>query len=224
MTWTWVNGKAKLATPAQAPGTLALTSGYTVDTPVEIKRLSPNDTFQTLGVYITPSGSSRGAYKVLEEIALEYAVHIMGSHVSRKEALMSYIQHLMPKLRFKPPGLSLSKKECVQITSIALRAALPKLHLNRNTARSMIFGPQELGGLSLADLYPTQGIDKLILYLGHTRLRDKTGARLRIDHGYIQLITGGSANFMNCDHGNYLWVEQGWLTTRFPSTKATSKH
>ncbi len=63
-----------------------------------------------------------------------------------------------------------------------------------------------------------QGIDKLQLYLGHTRLKDKTGALLRIDHSYIQLITGSQTNFMNKDHSNYQWVEQGWLTTLWEFT------
>jgi hypothetical protein len=213
LTWTWVHGKAKLAAQSQAPGTLALTSGNNITKPLDIKRISPHDTFRTLGAFITPSGSSRGAFNILKEIALDYAANITGSHIARKEALMSYIQYLIPKLRFQPPALSLSKKECDQITSIALQALLPKLHINRNTSCSIIFGPQELGGLGLANLYPTQGIDKLQLYLGHIRLRDKTGALLRIDHSYIQLIIGSGTNFMNLDHNNYPWLEQGWMTT-----------
>jgi hypothetical protein len=103
----------------------------------------------------------------------------------------------MPKLCFQPPALSLSQKECDQSTSIALKALLPKLHINRNTARSTILGPQELGGLQLADLYPTKGIDKLHLYLGHTHLHDKSGKLLKIYQTYIQLVIGIRQNFMN---------------------------
>jgi len=110
---------------------------------------------------------------------------------------MSYIQYLLPKLRFQTPALSLSQKECDQLTSIALQALLPKLHINCNTARSRIFEPQEIGGLQLADLYPTQGMDKLHLYLDHTRLQDKSGKLLQIDHTYIQLIIGIKKNFLN---------------------------
>jgi hypothetical protein len=64
------------------------------------------DTFRTLGVYTTPSGSSKGAFERLKTKTLEYAETIAGSHIACKEALMLYIQYLMPKLRFQPPALS----------------------------------------------------------------------------------------------------------------------
>ncbi len=49
-----------------------------------------------------------------------------------------------------------------------LQVLLPKLHLNQNTARSIIFGPEMNGGLALPYLYVTQGTDKLRLFLCHS--------------------------------------------------------
>ncbi len=85
------------------------------------------------------------------------------------------------------------------------------IHINRNTARNIIFGHQELGDLQLADLYPAQGIDKLQLCLGHIHLQDKSGNLLQIDQTYIQLITRTRQNFINSEYKNYQWVEQGWM-------------
>ncbi len=64
--------------------------------------------------------------------------------------------------------------------SPVLMALLPHLHLNRHTARSIILGPEEMGGLSLPNLYTIQGIDKLLLFLGHLSLQDRTGRHARL--------------------------------------------
>jgi hypothetical protein len=127
--------------------------------PAEIKRIEPTDTFRTLGVYVTPNGSSAGAFTVLKDIALTYATVTTGTHITRQEALTSYIQYLLPKLRYQPPLLSLTQKQCDKLQSIVLQALVPKLHLNRHTARSIIHGPERLADLR----YP-----KSILHKGST--------------------------------------------------------
>jgi hypothetical protein len=70
--------------------------------------------------------------------------------------------------------LSLSQADCDVLTSMILQALLPKLHINRNTARSIVFGSEIYGGLALPNLYIIQGVDKLRLFLGHLRMNDRT--------------------------------------------------
>jgi hypothetical protein len=124
-----------------------------------IPRIEAISSFHTLGVHISPSGNNTGALKALTEIVLDYCTTVKGSHLTRQEALTSYIQYLLPKLGFQPPVLSLYQADYDRLTSLVMAALLPRLHVNRNTARSIIFGPECYGGLSLPNLYITKGID-----------------------------------------------------------------
>jgi hypothetical protein len=103
-----------------------------------------------------------------------------------------------------------------------LKSLLPKLNVNWNTARSIIFGPEELGGLSLPNLYIVQGIDKLKLFLGHLRLQDQTGNLLHINFMILQLLTGSRSFFMNKNYNKYKWVEKCWLTSLWAFTTEAS--
>jgi hypothetical protein len=64
---------------------------------------------------------------------------------------------MLPKLRY----LWLTKQDCDKLTSQVLMAILPKMHLNRNTSRATVHGPEELDGLALPHLHTIQGIDKI---------------------------------------------------------------
>jgi len=129
----------------------------------EVKRIEPSSSYRTLGVHITPSGDSKGALKVLMEAALTYCSNIVSSKLTRQETLTSYIQYLLPKLRYQPPLLQLTKRECDKLMAPVLQAILPKMHINRNTSRAIIHGPEELGGLALPHLHTIQGIEDKVV-------------------------------------------------------------
>jgi hypothetical protein len=57
LSWKWNNGRATLHTIQSAPGSIKLTSGDNPEV-VEILHIKPSETFRTLDVYITPSGSN----------------------------------------------------------------------------------------------------------------------------------------------------------------------
>jgi hypothetical protein len=217
LSWEWVGSKARLHSIAAAPGNLVMTSEND-PTPITIPRLVAPSTFRTLGVHISPSGTNTGAFSVIQEFVLEYCTNVKGSHLSWKDSLMSYVQYLLPKLRFQPPVLSFTQHQCDKLMTQILWVLLPNLHINRNTARSIIFGPEEYGGLALPDLYVTQGTDKLRLFLGHLRLQDCTGHLIHIDLMYLQLLTGWGSFFMNLDAMHFRWVEDGWLSSLWQFT------
>lgn len=166
MSWHWKGGKATLHTQLTLPGQLTLTSSHD-NTPTVIPRIEPASSFNTLDVYVTPSGCNKGALLSLRDITLQFATHISGSHLTRQEALTAYSQYLVPKVQYQPPLLSLSQTNCNQLQSTILMALLPKLHINRHTARSIVHGLEELGGMDLPHFFATQGLEKLRLFLGH---------------------------------------------------------
>jgi len=170
-------------------------------------------------VHISPSGECAYASNLLQQELLQYTTDITGSTFNREEAIMAHVQHILPNVRFKLSTLSVTKAECDKFSSILLGAVLPKLNflpkenLNRNPARSIIYGPQELGGIGLPNIYTVQGIDKIHLLLGHLRLNDKTVKLLSIVIDVIQLILGTSQLFLNKDRASHQWFEGGWITS-----------
>jgi hypothetical protein len=204
LSWRWIHGKPVLHTSLTAPATLKMTSEDNEE------------------LHISPSGSNNGALKVLRQIVLDYCSTIIGSSLTRQEALTSYIQYLLPKLRFQPPVLSLSQQECDKLTSMVMAALLPRLHVNRHTARCIIFGPEHYGGLSLPNIYITQGIDKLRLFLGHLRTQDRTGQLINMDMTYLQLLSGSGQFFLNQSEKAFRWLDPGWLQSLWAFTSRYS--
>ena len=130
MAWKWNNGKASLEIPKPTAGQLLLTEGYQTTKPITLPKLSPTESYKTLGVYISPSGSMKKAAMVLFSYSLDYASHVVGSTLTREETLISYLMVLLPRLSFPLPALKLTETQCNKIQSPALCVALPKLHMN----------------------------------------------------------------------------------------------
>jgi hypothetical protein len=216
MSWKWCNGTAFLMPPSLHKCSLQLTAGYDTETQISVPQLSPYASYRTLGAYISPSGGMQKAFEVLQNFSLEYAAKIQASSLSKEEALWSYLLFLLPKLAFPLMAMSLSETQCRRIQAPALQALLPKLHLNRNTARSIIHGPILYGGMNLPSLFTLQGLAQLKFLIGHLRAQDKTCKLILIAHGTLQLVVGTTTNFLNLPFnptqilGTSSWLMSVW--------------
>jgi len=111
-------------------------------------------------------------------------------------------------------AMTFSEVQCNQIQSPALNALLLKLHINGNTAHSIIHGPILYGGMSLPHLHTTQGLDQLKFLLGHIRAQDKTCKLILICHRFIQLTLGISSKFLNTSFKRrHKLVPPSWFTS-----------
>lgn len=106
------------------------------------------------------------------------------------KAYWSYILYFIPKINYQLPLLSLTIEQCDSLMSIVLQALLSKLHVNRNTARSIVYSPEDYGGMALPHLYVLQGMMKVSLFLGRIHLQDKTVKLLCIGVSTLQLVSG----------------------------------
>jgi hypothetical protein len=209
--WRWKNGVATII-PTLDTMTLELTEGDTLEKPILVPKKSVFDTYRTLGVHISPSGDTSAAVKVLLTKATQYQSKIATSHLPKEAALLSYTMFLLPQLGYPLPAMTLSEADCHTIQSPTLMALLPKLHLNRHIARSIVFGPHLYGGMSLKSLYFIQSIGQLTLFKGHIRGRDKSNKLLRISLSYLQLAVGSITSVLQLDAVKYsAWMENTWL-------------
>jgi hypothetical protein len=211
MSWKWKGGTAHLETISQRPGDLTMTCGSD-PTQITVPRVEPTSTYRTLGVFLSPSDNVEEAYFILKGQMESYASYLIGSSLTRGEAYWSYVLFLLAKLCYQLPCIFLSQSLCDSLM----------LHVNRNTARSIIFGPEELGGMNLPHLFTYQRYIKLSMFLGHIRVNDKTGKLLRIGISHLQLISGSRTFVLNTPYQPYSsWITNGWLLSLWEFTAST---
>jgi hypothetical protein len=205
--------------------TLQLTEGNNLKPPVTVPQKSVHDTYRTLGVYLPPSGTVEAAAKVLEEKAKDYQLKIATSKLPREAALLLYNVYLLPKIGYPLPAMSLTKNTCYSIQAPTLVALLPKLHLNRIIARSIVFGPIKYGGLAIKTLYSIQSIGQLKLFVRHSREKYKTSTLLNISISHIQLSIGTCTSVLELPFSTYgVWLESYWLVSFWRFLQRSSLH
>ena len=168
ISWVWTkSGTAKLATIKASPRVIRLTEGSSTDDPITVPRIEATSSYRTLGVRISPSGSTDLAYSHLRSQSITFEGHIANSKLSRGEVYWAFWQYYTPKITFSVPVLTLSQTQCKKIQSPAICATLSKMHLNQHTARAIVYVPACFAGLDLPERYTLAGIGQLRLFLGH---------------------------------------------------------
>ena len=100
---------------------------------------------------------------------------------------------------------------------IIIHHLLPKIGLNRNTPRVLIYGPKSMGGLELMDLRIEQVATQWETTWGHLRRQDRARHGLYITAHDLQVELGSSTPFYKLDpttynyttgdmRWNYLWA------------------
>ena len=201
ISWRWKNGRASLATSSQARAELRLTAGASSRRET-VPRLQPYETYRTLGVFINGKGCMRQPRKILRGKSAEFAGRIAASSINAVSAYFANSLYYSPKIGYSLPVTTLSFKDCGYIQAPTLMAILPKLKINRNTARAIIHGPHKYGGLQMAHAYAEQGHGQLRLLL------------IRIALSYLQMTVGSTRLCLNLPFAPYTkWVERTWLTS-----------
>jgi len=184
VTWQWKNGVPRLATILQSPSALPLTNGYET-TLVEAPRIEPTSAFQTLGVYISPTGDQKKQIQILRAYSQDYFDRLQSTPFTTTEAYLLYSIHLQPKLTFPLPFCSLTPIQCRFLQALALAALLPKLHLNRHTPCTILFARPTNDGLSLPELDVNQSVGQLQYIIGHVKLQDEISQQIFCQLTYL---------------------------------------
>jgi hypothetical protein len=90
-----------------------------------------------------------------------YSEAIIGISLQRGESSMVYNSYYMASISYGTAATLLTYKECEEIQRPAVNAILPKMGINRNTARTVVFGTSKYRGLGLDHLSAVQGFAQL---------------------------------------------------------------
>jgi hypothetical protein len=137
-----------------------ITSNATGQT-LGIKRKTVNQGHLTLGFHMTGDGTSTAHKKITKTKAKGYSEVIIISSLQRGESAMAYNSYYMAIISYGTEATSLTIKEREEIQRPFINAILPKMGINRKTARTVVFGSSKYGGLGLDHMAAVQGFAQL---------------------------------------------------------------
>ena len=114
--------------------------------------------------------------------------------------------------RYPLPVTQFSEKECDQIQKPFIHVLLPKLGMNRNTPRVVIYGPKSLGDLELMDMQIEHATAQWETTKGHMKRVDRAGQGMFITAHNLQVEIGSKSPFYQLDHEvyNYATTDTRW--------------
>ena len=104
-----------------------------------------------------------------------------GAVLSKEAARVGYRSMVSPKLEFPLTVTQFTQAECDRISSPVRREFLSKMGYNPNMPMEVVYGPNELFGLGMHDLYIEQGIKQVSTLIGHIRQASDTGNTMSIE-------------------------------------------
>jgi hypothetical protein len=86
------------------------------------------------------------------------------------------------------------------------------MEYNRNSPKEVAYGPVEMGGFGLHDLYVQQGIRQVSALVGHLREpKSKTGQMMRIELDWYHVQAGTADYLLEYPNTNIDYIETCWL-------------
>jgi hypothetical protein len=213
MAHRWKNGMPLLLRKRASHFGIEIMSSATVTT-LCIKSKAATQGDRTLGFHFTCDRTSSAHKKIMKCKAKEYSKAIISSTLNQGEGLLAYNCYYMASLFYGTAATSMNLKECEELQMPVVNAILPKIGINRNTSRSVIFGTSKYDGLGLDHLAAVQGFGQLQYLIGSLRTQDTTGDLYQMLLEYTQLECGTATPILEAEFHRYeqTILTKNWIT------------
>jgi hypothetical protein len=136
------------------------------DTTKETMNITPTGTtlhsidqkHKTLGFYISPRSPQEPQQLQWKEIKLRFGLMLDLYDLTFREIDILYKRIYVPTVRYLLPFMTLPAKEIKHITKSTITKFLRKSGYSNNTARDIVYGSTQLGGLGWVDMEIEQGL------------------------------------------------------------------
>ncbi len=173
---------------------------------------SPQRGRRTLGARIAPNGNWNDEFEYRCQQGHELALRIAGSTLAKDTARLGYRMMVCPKLEYPLTVTQFTQDQCDKITSPVLRSCMAQMGYNRNSPKEVVYGPLEMGGFGLHDLYIEQGIRQVSALVGHLREpKSRTGQMMRIELDWCHVQAGTAAHLLEHPETNIDYIETCWI-------------
>jgi exonuclease III len=181
--------------------------------PQELEYLNPYEAHKTLGYYKEPAGIQVQQFTKLKEKSDEITEFLWKTPLTRSEAWTYYTACYLPSVTYPLTGSYLTAKQLTKVQTRAMSIIIPRCGYNRNTHRSIIYGPQRLGGASFRHLYIEQGILQVTYFLRHWRTQSQIGKLFRCTISWLQLSLGVSYPVLSQPSTPLPHMESKWIAS-----------
>ena len=195
-----IYGTPQLMNKKELPGTITVTSTlYPNSNPDSFQRLEPWEATRVLGIRIPMTGQMNHEKKYRKKQMKEFGTKLYSAPLTHQESYIAYETRYKPMIRYPLQVTTFTAKECTDIQKIFMHKLLPKIGFNRNTPRSIIYGPRYLGGREMMDLRNEQALQQWKNTIGHMRRMDAVGKALQITLHDHQIEIGSASSFLEKD-------------------------
>jgi hypothetical protein len=142
-------------------------------------------------LYKTLTGDHKEQLKQTREKSETISRAVGAAHFNRKQEKTAWNAMYIPGVTYPFVATYLEEKELIKIKNNAIINFLPKMGYNKNTARAIVYGPEEHGGLGIQSLYAKQSLAQETALIQHTRLKSPLGRTvMMINLEWVQIIAG----------------------------------
>ena len=202
-------GNVRLETAQTMPGRITVGSAVHPNLEADLlPRQEPSAAQRVLGLRLPMTGDMTTEYNYRVKQIRKFAKKVYNAPLSHYDAWVIYESRYRAMIKYPLPVTTFSEQQCHEIQRHFIYYILPKMGLNRHTARALIYGPRTLGGMELMDLRLEQPTVLWETTLGHLRRMDRVGQGLRVTLHDHQIIIGSSSPFYNLDPERYGYVDQ----------------
>ena len=122
-----------------------------------------------------PDGNQIPQFQKLVAILDDLCGRIARAYLTPTETHQAVYQRLEPKLAYPLHLTSFDKKQCRTLNGKIRNAILPKIRMNRNAPGAVVYGPLEMGGMEMLEIY-TKQTQLQVPYIMKQLRNDKTVA------------------------------------------------
>jgi hypothetical protein len=190
--WEWRDGIPNMVRKVDMPTTnlpICLTSG-TDSEKVRIYQRDITESHKTLGVMMTPTGSEDAQTEYLCQTANQLSSLVATSRLARFDAFMAYRACWFPAVGYSLSTTTMSERQLQSVQSRSMSIFLPKMGINRHFPKAIVYGPPELGGLQLRDLFVEQGISRIMVIPSNVYNETELGRMIMIEIQSLQMEAG----------------------------------
>ena len=187
-----------------------------------LTRIEPNEANRVLGIRLPMTGNMIQEFEYRCKQADKYSVKLRNAPLNTLDSFMVYSGRYRPMIKYPLPVTLFNEDQCHTIQKKFIMELLPKIGLNRHMPRTLIYGPQKMGGLEIMDLRIEQPVAHWMASMGHMRRMDNTGKALLTTYLDHQIYLGSTHLFHDLDPKLYTY---GPSYTRWDYTwKMTAKY
>ena len=158
----------------------------------ELEYLSPYTAPKTLGHYKEPAGGQHEQCEQLKKKIESITEFLWKTPLTRAEAWTYYSACCVPAVCYPLTCSHMSRIQLEKVQQKAMSVIIPRCGFNRNTHRSISYGPHGLRGANFCHLYVEQGVQQITNFLRHWRLQSAVGKLLKCVLTWLQVSLGVS--------------------------------